>query len=91
MDMIQATKLIQEQATANGRPFAEELIYISETLKAPSDIYNAFIVYQDTVNRYFSYGAKKAQIEQLARDFKWLSQDVKDQIYNNSFVNANTY
>jgi hypothetical protein len=91
MDMIEATKLIQEQATANGRPFAEELIYISETLKAPSDIYDAFIVYQNVVNIYFSYGARKARIEQFARDFKWLSQDFKDQMYNDTFVDAKTY
>lgn len=91
MDMMQATKLIQDQATANGRPFAEELIYISETLKAPSDIYDAFIVYQNAINRYYSYGARKARIEQFARDFKWLSQDFKDQMYNDTFVDAKTY
>jgi hypothetical protein len=91
MDMVEATKLIQEQATANGRPFAEELIYISETLQASSDIYDAFIVYHSTINRYFSYSARKAQIEQFARDFKYLSQDFKDQMYNDTFVNAKTY
>ncbi len=92
MDIVEATKLINERATVNGRSFAEELIYLSETAgKYPDNIYDAFILVQNTVNIYFSYGARKARIEQFARDFKWLSQDFKDQMYNDTFVDANTY
>lgn len=92
MDIVEATKLIQEQATANGRQFSDELICISETATAvPSNIYDAFIVFHNAINTYYSYSANRARVEQLARDFENLPTAIKDKIYTKTFKNANTY
>lgn len=92
MDITEATKLIQEQATANGRQFSDELICISETLTTvPRNIYDAFVLFQNTINTYYSYSANRARVEQLARDFENLPTATKDKIYTKTFKNAKTY
>lgn len=89
MNIVTATTLIQEQATAAGRSFVDQVIYMSENISTFNDeLYKAFVVFHDSMNGYFSYSANKARVQQMARDFDNLDQVTKDRMYNKLPINA---
>jgi hypothetical protein len=76
MDIITATKIIQEQADSNGNSFDDEFWNIANNLTScPKDVYAAWRVFHDATNEYFRRGADKVRIEQMARDVKKLNAD----------------
>ena len=78
MDIIEATQIIQDSATANGRSFKDEIIYISENLRniKNEELYTAWTAWHNIANDYMSWGANKSRIQQLARDVKNLEHSL---------------
>ena len=73
MDIVTATKIIQEQADENGRSFDDEFWHIARNLKKSyigEDVYKAWTVFQNSLNAYFSRQADRQRIQELARQMK---------------------
>jgi|APGre2960657423_1045063.scaffolds.fasta_scaffold25213_1 hypothetical protein len=76
MDIITATKIIQDQAIANGTSFDDEFWSMSNNLKYLSkDVYDAWTVFHNVVNESFAREIDQSRIAQLARDVKKLNAD----------------
>ena len=74
MDMIAATKIIQDQATANGTSFDDEFWAIANNLRSCSDnVYDAWSVIHNSVNEYFRRQADRDRIHDLAWQVKVLN------------------
>lgn len=76
MDIVTATKLIQDQATANGTSFDDEFWAIANDLRTCSqDINDAWSVVHNLVNEYFRRQADRDRIHDLAWQVKGLNAD----------------
>ncbi len=74
MDIVTATKIIQDQATVNGTSFDDEFWHIANNLKTvPKEVYRAWTLFHNSTNQYFSRAADRERIKQLARDMKKLT------------------
>ena len=74
MDIVTATKIIQEQAIMNGRTFDQEMLFRSENLSVcPKETYAAWTVLHNAMNEYLVQSADKSRIQQLACDMKNLN------------------
>jgi hypothetical protein len=83
MDIVTATKIIQDQATVNGNSFEDELWNISNNLKSCSqEVYDAWTELHIIVNEYFRRSADRSRIQRLAREVKGF--DANQQAYFNS-------
>lgn len=83
MDIVTATKIIQDQATANGTSFDDEFWSIANNLKSCSkDVYDAWTIFHNAVNAYIIRGADRSRVENLAREVKRL--DIDQQAYFDS-------
>ena len=83
VDILTATKIIQEQATANGNSFDDEFWNIANSLQHwPKDVYTAWSVFHNSVNEYFVRSEDRSRIQRLAREVKGFNVD--QQAYFNS-------